>query len=147
MSLISNGTVSKKMNHRLQIKKMYFPFCIGFVVQNMLSMKSVGESSKGSYSLNILPGEEFLIYMSLENSCQSNSLLGTVHSFSPCFQINKCLAEVKRKKRLVTASYASFFPAERTLQVCRPQRIQPTSLENMLLMVSNTALARTFSSF
>lgn len=67
----------------------------------MLSMKWVGESLKGA-SLNILPGEEFLIYMSLENGCQSNSLLETVHSFSLCFRINKCLAEVKRKKRLVT---------------------------------------------
>lgn len=67
----------------------------------MLSKRSAGESLKGSYSLNILPGKEFLIYTSLENSCQSNSLLRTVHSFSLCFQLNKYLPEVKRKKKLV----------------------------------------------
>lgn len=101
-------------------------------------MKSVG----GSYNLNILPGEIFLIYKSLENSCQSNSLLGTVHSFSLYFQMHKCLADLKKKKRLVAVvkhlsknkHVMLIFPSERILQVHRPQRIQPISAENVLLI-------------
>lgn len=102
MSMVSNGTVSKKISHWLQINKMvfFFPF-VWILWYKTLSMKRVDRSLEGSYSLNILSGEEFLIYKSLESSCQSNSLLGTVHSFSLCFQIHKCLADLKKEKRLV----------------------------------------------
>lgn len=93
--------------------------------------------------------------MSLENSCQSNSLLRTIHSFSPCFERNKCPPEVKRKKALVGGGKRLqnehvMLNFSQPSELCKFVDLKESSLDLKkicYLWLSNIPLARRLSSF